>query len=172
MCRWVSTKPGITIDFEASITSALGALMFARTAEILPPSTSTSACSKSPTALSRLSTQPPLIRIGRPGAGAAAGCCALAVPTTLKAVEAAAVAALVQRNCRRDSADGLHALQKQDVMASSRMSVIMRGCYLRSGAASSATTSGGDDSVGRRPLGRSCLEIYCGLMPASWRILP
>ena len=36
----------------ASITSALGALMFGRTAEILPPSTSTSACSKSPTARS------------------------------------------------------------------------------------------------------------------------
>src|SRR5215475_5893054 len=144
MCRWVSTKPGITIDFEASITSALGALMFARTAEILPPSTSTSACSKSPTALSRLSTQPPLIRIGRPGAGAAAGCWALAVPTTLNAFEAAtAVAALVQRNCRRDSADGLHALQKQDVMASSRMSVVMRGCYPRSGVASSAATSEG-----------------------------
>ena len=29
MCRWVSTKPGMTIDFDASITSALGALMFA-----------------------------------------------------------------------------------------------------------------------------------------------
>ena len=35
MCRWVSTKPGITIVRDASITSAFGALMFGRTAEIL-----------------------------------------------------------------------------------------------------------------------------------------
>ena len=67
MWRWVSTKPGITIMREASITSALGALMLGRTAEILPPSISTSACSKSPTARSSVSTQPPLIRIARPG---------------------------------------------------------------------------------------------------------
>src|SRR5215470_15504284 len=120
MWRWVSTMPGITIMRPASITSALGAAMFGRTAEILPFSTSTSACSKSPTARSRLSTQPPLIRTARP---AAAGCCARAVPiaapTTLEA--ATAVAALVQRKSRRESAgDGLHALQEQDVMESSR----------------------------------------------------
>ena len=63
-------SPASRSVFEASITSALGALMFGRTAEILLPSISTSACSKSPTARSSESTQPPLIRIGRPGAGA------------------------------------------------------------------------------------------------------
>ena len=37
---------------------------------------------------------------------------------------ATAVAAVVQRNCRRDSAgDGLQAPQEQDIMASSRVSV-------------------------------------------------
>ena len=50
----------------ASITCAFGALMFGFTAEIFLPSISTSACSKSPTARSSESTQPPLIRIGRP----------------------------------------------------------------------------------------------------------
>ena len=86
MCRWVSTKPGITIEFEASITWALGAPMFGFTAEILLPSISTSAFSKSPTALSSDSTQPPLSRIGR-----------LAI-----AGAAAVAAAVVHRNCRRD----------------------------------------------------------------------
>src|SRR5262245_52049279 len=106
MCRWVSTKPGITIVLEASITSALGALMFGRTAETLPPSTKTSAASKSPTARSRLSTQPPLIRIGRPAAGVVIGACACAVPITLAAIAGAAAAptAVVHRNWRRDIA--------------------------------------------------------------------
>src|SRR5262245_36247653 len=114
MWRWVSTKPGITIDFEASITSALGALMLGRTAEILLPSTSTSAASKSPTARSRLSTQPPLIRIGRPGAGAPGACCACAAPITLAAIAgaAAAPAAVVQRNRRRDIADDARGVQQ------------------------------------------------------------
>src|SRR5215813_8043962 len=133
MWRWVSTKPGATIMREASITSALGALILGRTAEILPPSTSTSACSKSPTARSKVSTQPPLIRIARPGA-VAPGCWALAVPTTVAA--ATAVAAVVQRNWRRDSAgDELHAPQEQNepptvlrrcVMVSSRTSAVVR----------------------------------------------
>jgi hypothetical protein len=65
----VSTKPGITTHFDASITCAFGALMFGFTAEIFLPSTSTSAFSKSPMALSSESTQPPLIRIGRPACG-------------------------------------------------------------------------------------------------------
>src|SRR5262249_41557654 len=88
-----------------SITSALGALMLARTAEILPPSISTSACSKSPTARSRVSTQPPLIRIARPEAVAPLGCCAWAVPPTVAATPetAATLAAAVQRNSRRDN---------------------------------------------------------------------
>src|SRR5262245_35630479 len=113
MWRWVSTKPGATIMREASITSALGALILGRTAEILPPSTSTSACSKSPTARSRVSTQPPLIRIGRPAAGAPP--CAPAGPATVATIAeaAAAPAAVVQRNWRRDS-DALHAPQEQD----------------------------------------------------------
>src|SRR6516164_548297 len=133
MWRWVSTKPGATIMREASITSALGALILGRTAEILPPSISTSACSKSPIVRSRVSTQPPLIRIARPGA-VAPGCWALAVPTTVAA--ATAVAAVVQRNWRRDSAgDELHAPQEQNepptvlrrcVMVSSRTSVVVR----------------------------------------------
>src|SRR5215510_11272397 len=129
MWRWVSTKPGMTIMREASMTSALGALIFGRTAEILPPSISTSACSKSPTARSRLSTQPPLIRIGRPAATAPPGCCALAGPATVATIAeaAAAPAAVVQRNWRRDSG-ALHAPQEHDelpaklrVMGSSRM---------------------------------------------------
>ncbi len=102
MCRWVSTKPGITIDFEASITCALGALMSGFTAEILLPSIRTSAFSKSPTDLSSDSTQPPLSRIGRPAAGFGAAC-ASPVPITLAIAGAATVAAaVVHRNCRRD----------------------------------------------------------------------
>src|SRR5262245_45529277 len=134
MWRWVSTKPGATIMRAASMTSALGALILGRTAEILPPSISTSACSKSPTARSRVSTQPPLIRIARPGAVAPPGCWALAVPTTVEA--ATAVAAVVQRNWRRESAGcELHAPQEQSepptvlrrcVMVSSRTSVVVR----------------------------------------------
>src|SRR5262245_34523960 len=129
---------------EASMTSALGALMLARTAEILPPSTSTSACSKSPTARSSVRTQPPLIRIGRPAPAAPLGCCARAVsPLAPITVEAAtAVAAVLQRNWRRDSAE-LHALQKQDalplrtcVMESSQGSDGgERRCYSHSGSA-------------------------------------
>src|SRR5438128_1956375 len=106
MWRWVSTRPGITIDLEASITWALGALMFGFTAEIFLPSISTSACSKSPTARSSDSTQPPLSRIDRPGAPATLGAaCASPAPITLAASAGAATApaAVVQRNCRRDS---------------------------------------------------------------------
>src|SRR5262245_58996084 len=104
MWRWVSTKPGITMAFEASITSALGAAMFGRTAEIFWPSTSTSACSKSPIARSSESTQPPLIRIGLPAAGGGVGCWAAAGPITLAAIVGAATApaAVVHRNWRRD----------------------------------------------------------------------
>src|SRR5499433_3341370 len=124
MWRWVSTKPGATIMREASITSALGALILGRTAEILPPSTSTSACSKSPTARSRVSTHPPLIRIARPGPVAPPGCWALAVPTTVEA--ATAVAAVVQRNWRRDSAgDELQAPQKQDELVADLRTCVM-----------------------------------------------
>ena len=59
MCRCVSTKPGITIMFAASITCAV-AVMFGWTAAIFPPSISTSAVSKSPTFGSSERTQPPL----------------------------------------------------------------------------------------------------------------
>src|SRR5262245_43036387 len=104
MWRWVSTNPGITIDFDASITWALAALMFGFTAEILLPSTSTSACSKSPTALSSESTQPPLSRIGRPAAGLGAACASPAAPAIAGTVTTAA--AVVQRNWRRDSPRG------------------------------------------------------------------
>src|SRR5262245_39262239 len=134
MWRWVSTKPGATIMREASITSALGALILGRTAEILPPSTSTSACSKSPTARSRVSTQPPLIRIARPEeAVASLGCCARTGPPvaaiTLEA--ATAVAAVVQRNWRRDSAaDELHALQKQDELAADLRTCVMETSHV------------------------------------------
>src|SRR5919198_344379 len=96
------------------VTPLSSALILGRTAEILPPSISTSACSKSPTARSRVSTQPPLIRIGRPAAGAPPGCCAPAGPATVATIAeaAAAPAAVVQRNWRRDS-DALHAPQEQ-----------------------------------------------------------
>src|SRR5262249_48096312 len=158
MWRWVSTKPGATIMRAASITSALGALILGRTAEILPPSTSTSACSKSPTARSRVSTQPPLIRIARPGAVAPPGCWALAVPTTV----AAAVAAVVQRNWRRDSAgDELQAPQKQDklaadlrtfVMETSRVFVVVCRDATAVQATLPARTTGAE--VGRCPRGQ------------------
>ena len=101
MCRWVSTKPGITIEFDASITWALAALMFGFTAEILLPSISTSACSKSPTDLSSESTQPPLSRIGRP-AGLGAACASPALIALASAGAVAVTAAVVHRNCRRD----------------------------------------------------------------------
>src|SRR5215472_10989678 len=107
----------MTIVREASMMSASGVLILACTAEILLPRISTSACSKSPNARSRVSTQPPLIRIGRPTAVAPLGCCAEAVfplaPITVAAV--AAVAAAQQRNWRRDGAE-LYALQKQDAL--------------------------------------------------------
>src|SRR5262245_20945988 len=161
MWRWVSTKPGATIMREASITSALGALILGRTAEILPPSISTSACSKSPTVRSRVSTQPPLIRIARPEAVAPLGCCARTgppvVPITVEA--ATAVAAVVQRNWRRDSAgDELHAPQKQDelaadlctcVMETSRVFVVVCRDATAVQAALPARTTGAD--VGRCP---------------------
>ena len=91
----------MTMRFEASITWAFGALMFGFTAEIFLPSISTSACSKSPTALSSESTQPPLSRIGRPACARGA---ASAAPITPEASAGAAAtpAAVVQRNCRRD----------------------------------------------------------------------
>ena len=59
MCRWVSTNPGMTIVFAASITCA-SAVMFGRTAAIWPFSISTSAVSKSPTFGSSERTHPPL----------------------------------------------------------------------------------------------------------------
>src|SRR5262249_38440695 len=136
MWRWESTKPGATIMREASITSALGALIFGRTAEILPPSISTSACSKSPIVRSRVSTQPPLIRIGRPAAGAPPGCCAPAGPATVAAIAAAAAAPAAggERSLGRDSG-ALHAPQEQDelpaklrVMESSRMLLLWPRC--------------------------------------------
>src|SRR5262245_35346740 len=142
MWWWVSTKPGATIMREASITSALGALILGRTAEILPPSTSTSACSKSPRARSRVSTHPPLSRIARPGAVAPPACCARAgpplAPITLEA--ATAVAAVVQRNWRRESAGGeLHALQKQDELAADLRTCVMESSQLCSGVRRGAT---------------------------------
>src|SRR5687767_14553913 len=106
MCRCVSTKPGITIVLEPSITSALGALMFGRIAEILVPSISTSACSKSPTARSTESTQPPLIRIDRPGCARGAVCAPALVTLAASAGAAVTAAAAVQRNCRRDGLGG------------------------------------------------------------------
>ena len=102
MCRWVSTKPGITMHLPASITCAFGALMFGFTAVIFLPSTSTSACSKSPTALSSESTQPPLIRIGRPACAARGAASAVADHACGERGAAATPAAVVQRNCRRD----------------------------------------------------------------------
>ena len=128
MWRWVSTSPASRSCVAASITWAFGALMFGRTAEIFPPSTSTSACSKSPTARSSVSTQPPLIRMARPGVVAPPGCCARAVPTIAPATveAAAALAAVVQRNWRRDTAgDGAHELQAQKAMVSSRVLVVV-----------------------------------------------
>jgi hypothetical protein len=85
----------------ASMISALGAVILGRTAEIVLPSISTSAVSKSPMARSSVSTQPPLMRIGRPGA--TVGCWARAAPedaAIVPAVEAAAIAPAVpvQRN--------------------------------------------------------------------------
>jgi len=78
-------------EFDASITSAFGASMFGRTAEMRLPSISTSACSKSPTARSSDSTQPPLSRIGRPGV-MPPGCCACAVRTVAPVIAAPAIA--------------------------------------------------------------------------------
>src|SRR6516164_10300315 len=104
MWRWVSTKPGTTIMRVASITSASATAIFGRTAEILPRSIRTSACSKFPITLSSVSTQPSLIRSGRPESAPGAGCCARVVP--IIAVEAAmAPAALVPRNSRREGTD-------------------------------------------------------------------
>jgi len=137
MCRWVSTRPGITIMRAASITSALGALMFGRTAAMVLPSIKMSAASKSPSARSRVRTQPPLIRIARPGAAPPAGCCALAVPMAdaVTAAAATAPAVPVQRNSRRDSADDgaqaphTHVLPepalRRSVMISSRVFLLM-----------------------------------------------
>ena len=63
MWRWESTKPGITIMPEASITSASAATSPGPTWAISPRSMSTSAVVKSPTSGSRLSTVPPRITI-------------------------------------------------------------------------------------------------------------
>src|SRR5262249_41675229 len=180
MWRWGSTKPGATIMREASITSALGALILGRTAEILPPSISTSACSKSPTVWSRGSTQPPLIRIARPAAVAPLGCCARTGPPVVAiTLEAAtAVAAVVPRNWRRDSAgDELHALQKQDelaadlrtcVMETSRVFVVVCRDATAVQAALPARTTVAD--VGRCPRGqdqRSAGRIGASLIKAE-----
>ena len=78
MWRWVSTKPGMTIAFEASITSAFGALMFGRTAEIFLPSISTSACSKSPIARSSDEHAAVLDQDRTAGRGAGGWACAAA----------------------------------------------------------------------------------------------
>src|ERR1041385_7516406 len=95
----------MTTHLLASITWAFGALMFGFTAVIFLPSTRTSACSKSPTERSSDSTQPPLIRIGRPAwLLTCARRAASAGPITPEASTGAAAtpAAVVQRNCRRD----------------------------------------------------------------------
>ena len=81
--------------------SAAGAVILGRTAEIVLPSISTSAVSKSPIARSSVSTQPPLMRIGR--LGATLSCWARAAPedaAMAPAAEAAAIAPAVpvQRN--------------------------------------------------------------------------
>ena len=63
MWRWESTKPGITIMPDASITSASPFCRPGPTATISPCSIRTSAVAKSPTFGSRLSTVPPRISI-------------------------------------------------------------------------------------------------------------
>ena len=92
----------MTMRFDASITWAFGALMFGFTAVIFLPSTSTSAFSKSPTALSSERTQPPLIRIGRPACVGLVAACASPPAAAATSGAAATPAAVVQRNCRRD----------------------------------------------------------------------
>jgi hypothetical protein len=125
-------NPGMTIARLASITSASGAVRFGPTAAILPPETSTSARSKSPTAGSSESTQPFLIRIGRPGAGAGLGCaCAFAAGLVTSAGTAAAAATLVHRNPRRDTCVDPHAQPRSScpihVISSSLRAPIVRG---------------------------------------------
>src|SRR5262245_13586218 len=105
--RCVSTKPGMTMALEASMISALDAPIPGRTATILPPCTSTSAFSKSPTCRSRVRTHPPLMRMGRPLAGAlvdAAGGAAEADGVRVARARGAATApvAVVRRKRRRD----------------------------------------------------------------------
>ena len=63
MCRWLSTKPGMTIMPDASITSASAATRPGPTSTISSPSMRTSAVVKSPTFGSRLSTVPPRISV-------------------------------------------------------------------------------------------------------------
>ena len=59
---------------------------------------------------------PPLIRIGRPGCGFAWACASVAEPITLAAIAgaAAAPAAVVQRNWRRDNDQDLGAAGSTD----------------------------------------------------------
>jgi hypothetical protein len=104
------SSPGITIMRAASMISALGAVILGRTAEIVLPSISTSAVSKSPIARSSVSMQPPLMRTGRAGA-------APEDTARAPAAEAAAIAPAVpvQRNWHRDIADdGSQAIQRQE----------------------------------------------------------
>ncbi len=63
MCRWVSTKPGMTIMPVASITSASPFDRSGPTATIWSPSISTSPDGEVPERGSRLSTVPPRITV-------------------------------------------------------------------------------------------------------------
>src|SRR5258708_4688491 len=91
----------MTMHLLALIIWAFGALMFGFTAVIFLPSTRTSACSKSPTALSSDRTKPPLSRMGRPASARGAASAAPITPEA-SAGTAATPAAVLQRNCRRD----------------------------------------------------------------------
>ena len=62
VCRWVSTKPGITI-FPVQSTTSASASMFASTAVILSSSIRTSPVVRSPMSGSTDRTVPPLRRI-------------------------------------------------------------------------------------------------------------
>ena len=148
MWRWVSMKPGITIMFPASITSASAAEMSGAIWAILLPRISTSAFSKSPTALSIDTTQAFLMRMGRPAAVAAGGCWACAWPITLavRAGAATATVAAVHMNCRRERPGGVQQSQFMenpvlpvcdgcDMARSPRICVVacvIRGVLLRS----------------------------------------
>ena len=64
MCRWLSTKPGMTIMPDASITSASAAVQAgADVDDLVPVRSGRPPPAKSPTSGSRLSTVPPWISV-------------------------------------------------------------------------------------------------------------